>query len=609
MYQLKNSVPFFCSIKTKLFSIIVLTIVVTLLLFFRVFSTELEQVFRDQTTLLYVNEMDQVIETIDGNLNFIQVAADQLLYYQTLLETSKEVHSELREGKQLSSELTKRLVSALVDQPVTELQQYQYLGLHSIALCLEQQDVIIDSLDGVRYGKEGDYKRRFDVIEDMQKRHKWVSSDWVNSQNDILTEDAQSIIYTLPINISASANDNVLKMKVDEYYIYDNFNAKSTGDGSEAIILSAEDVVVSYDDKAVLGRLPERFHKLSTMLKEHGMRYGSFRYDMDGKDYLAIYNTSFYTGWRYVRLLPMDVLQSAMFNVPKILSVLIVIVIAALIVTWFVAGAFYNPLQRLLKAMKQVGRGNFTEQIQNKRRDEYKEVYSGFNRMTAQIDKLLKNLTDERILNQEMQIRFLQSQINPHFLYNTLDSMYAIASLNDMEELSQMIVMLSRFYRKKLGKGMQTGTLYAALELVNDYVAIQNIRFHNKIVYTCDVPTKLYQCMIPVLLLQPIVENAIFHGIEKRNEKGEVTLRAYSENGVLYIEIEDNGIGMSEEKLEILRKEIMETPEEIRFTGALNNINHLLRLKYGTKFGIVVTSASGKGTKVVIRLPEQYLGD
>jgi len=273
------------------------------------------------------------------------------------------------------------------------------------------------------------------------------------------------------------------------------------------------------------------------------------------------------------------------------------------ILSTLLAQIFQTPLKKLTNAMKQVQKGNFKAHINDKRHDEYQLIYSVFNSMTDELEWLVQNLETEQMLNKESKIRLLQEQINPHFLYNTLDSIYSIAKIQKIPEISNMVMALSKFFRASLSEGKDIVPLSDAIGLVESYLTVQNIRFKGKVQFKVSASEELLGYMVPKLVLQPFVENSVYHGIEKKKEEGSLIVRAEEREGCLYLKVLDDGIGMPEEKLIEIQKALQDNLINESGNFAIKNLNNQIKLRYGNEYGISIDSTEGKGTIVLIKLP------
>ena len=317
---------------------------------------------------------------------------------------------------------------------------------------------------------------------------------------------------------------------------------------------------------------------------------------------LVVTRTSAYTGWTFVSFASRkELLQSVKAIKLLLYKIVLLSAVGALLLSRFLSGYMYRPLKSLISYMRKVRKGDFSVRIEEKRKDEFEEVYSGFNRMLDELNNTMNNLETEKLLNKEAKIHILQEQINPHFLYNTLDTIFSMAKIKGEEAIAKMVFSLSKFFRISLSDGKNIVTLREASELFENYLSIQEIRFPGKFDYQINIPEELMTYMVPKFLLQPFVENSISHGLERSAGKGTLYIEGKEKNGILYFLVEDNGKGIPEEKLKDIQKVLEENTSSEYF--AVSNINSLIKLKYGSGYGVTITSKYEEWTKVQIVMP------
>lgn len=221
--------------------------------------------------------------------------------------------------------------------------------------------------------------------------------------------------------------------------------------------------------------------------------------------------------------------------------------------------------------------------------------------ITEPIEKQVR--AEQRQLR-KAEFELLQAQINPHFLYNTLDAIVWSAEAGNQKQVIQMVGSLSDFFRTSLNRGREIVTVREDLQHVCSYLEIQKIRYMDILEYEILVPEELNDFKIPKITLQPLVENALYHGIKNKRGGGKITLRGHEEKDFFTIEVEDNGIGMTEERLLAVRKGLSEkAPQKSELYG-LYNVNERIRLNFGDEYGIQISSEHEKGTVVEVRLPK-----
>ena len=228
------------------------------------------------------------------------------------------------------------------------------------------------------------------------------------------------------------------------------------------------------------------------------------------------------------------------------------------------------------------------------------------NAMIDKINELLDQVTTEQIRLRKAEFELLQAQINPHFLYNTLDTIVWLAEAGDQKRVVSMVGNLSDFFRTSLNQGKDIISIREELAHVRSYLEIQQVRYQDILRYEITVPEDLYEYKIPKITIQPLVENALYHGIKNKRGQGTITVSGKrNENGfVLYVR--DNGIGMTQERL----KEVRAGIQKLSYTGkeiyGLYNVNERIRLNFGETYGISIESTYGEGTCVSISLPDQW---
>ncbi|WP_195987120.1 sensor histidine kinase [Clostridium sp. D53t1_180928_C8] len=287
-------------------------------------------------------------------------------------------------------------------------------------------------------------------------------------------------------------------------------------------------------------------------------------------------------------------------------------IIFSLIVILYFSKNFSNRINILRNEMHKVVKGNFNIKKNIDGNDEISEVYDDLYIMMESINKLInevyvKELKEEKLIvkQKEAEFKMLASQINPHFLYNTLETIRMRAFCNGDRELAGIVKKLGRIMRRNLEVSNENVSFESELELVKNYLEIQQLRFKGKVDYefNIDVDEKKYN-ILP-LLLQPIVENAFVHGLEGTKEKGKITVSAFEDLGYLIVEISDNGCGISKERLEFINENLENktVKENGHQSIGMGNINERIKIYYGDKYGMYVFSELGIGTKVVLILP------
>ncbi len=263
--------------------------------------------------------------------------------------------------------------------------------------------------------------------------------------------------------------------------------------------------------------------------------------------------------------------------------------------------AIVGPISALSQKVRRFGDGDLTTTQADTDITELQTLDSGFNDMARRIDALMqKQVEDQRSLHRA-ELELLQAQINPHFLYNTLDSIAILAECHREEDVVTMVTSLSTFFRNSLNKGADIISLEAECKQVQSYLEIQQIRYSDILEYELDIPQSLLDCQVPKLILQPLVENALYHGIKNRRGMGKITVTGEAKGSDLVLRVQDNGAGMEAEQVEELQNGIYED----KHTGlGLVNVHKRIGLYCGQPYGLSFESEKGKGSTVTVLLPQ-----
>ena len=222
--------------------------------------------------------------------------------------------------------------------------------------------------------------------------------------------------------------------------------------------------------------------------------------------------------------------------------------------------------------------------------------------MTSRIKSLIVDVYQAQLLQKESEFRALQAQINPHFLYNTLETINWMAKLNKMDDISNMVVAISNLMRISINNKRCIITVSEELHYVADYLYIQHVRYKDRLKTLIDVDPSLYGLTIPKLLLQPLVENAVIHGIEKKKSGGFIEVTGRRDANLLIFSVKDNGAGIPEEKLAHILEE-KENQDQGHTSLGLITVHRRIQFLFGFEYGLQIDSKPGSGTTVWVRLP------
>lgn len=329
---------------------------------------------------------------------------------------------------------------------------------------------------------------------------------------------------------------------------------------------------------------------------------GSFILNIDGQKNLYNYSTTL-DGYFCVLETPYYLIISNTLKQQHIVFLLIIfsfLIIA--ISSKFIVNSITNPLKTLVKACERIKHGNFSVHIEDNTNDELSDFTNSFNSMIKEIKRLIHEVYEQDILLTKTELQLLRSQINPHFVYNILETIRTTADMNGEKELSEMAFLLANTLRYGISQPTEIVPVSREIEMLKSYVRLQKLLHKDKIELILHVEPRIMNCYMPKLLLQPLVENAFFHGTNSAQEKRIVTLLGFIEEDHMLFQVIDNGDGMNAEELDNLRGYINNQNNLYKGIG-LKNVNRRIQLYYGKKYGIGIDSSPGKGTMVTIRIP------
>ena len=281
------------------------------------------------------------------------------------------------------------------------------------------------------------------------------------------------------------------------------------------------------------------------------------------------------------------------------------ILMLCLFLSYYIPLSITRPIRRLTQVTDQVAKGDLTVRSDVTGGLEARVLSDSMNTMIDKINELLEQVKTEQVRLRKAEFELLQSQINPHFLYNTLDAIVWLAEAGEQKKV--VVGSLSDFFRISLNQGQDILDVREELQHVRSYLEIQQMRYQDILQYEICVPEELYSSRIPKITLQPLVENALYHGIKNKRGKGMIRIDGEMEDSDCILRITDNGRGMTPERLGQVREGIRNRNACETEIYGLYNVNERIRLNFGEKYGITITSTYGEGTCVTVRLPEYTL--
>lgn len=395
----------------------------------------------------------------------------------------------------------------------------------------------------------------------------------------------------------------LLNIAIPEKAVYKKLSVVEITDSCYAYIIDENNYIVSHYDKNLIGKLDtsginERIlhNEIKNQTGDKSNRY--FMHDVANRRKLVSYSISAENGWKIIYVvdnnhLMKDVRRSTSIIVFTIGISLIFIMIISLLVTRSIT----FPIKNIINIMDKNASENVDALVEDNAKDEIAYMADKYNSTQITVKRLISEVYQTKLLQKEYEFRALEAQINPHFLYNTLDAINWMAFISNNQEISKLVQALSNFFRLSLNGGKEYHTVANEIKHAQSYIQIQKIRFKNKITFDFDVPDNLDEYITLKLLLQPLIENSIKHGLEPKGYLGHIKVIVRKNEDTLELITEDDGVGIAE------GVDILSMSNDDGSGYGLFNIDQRLKIYFGDNYGVTGNNVDGGGARVCIKIP------
>lgn len=376
------------------------------------------------------------------------------------------------------------------------------------------------------------------------------------------------------------------------------------GEGGYVYLMTPDGQLLYHPKQQLIysGLMMENTHKASKYAE------GSHLETFQKENRIVTLKTMGYTGWKIIGVTPINQMQSSLFDNQLLLwSIALMVSLLLFSVNALISVKITNPLRQLEQSVFRMEQDITDIDIPIEGTYEIQHLSKTLTAMAQTMQRLMTDIVKQQEQLRKKEMTALQQQINPHFLYNTLDSTIWMIESGRFEGAITMITSLARFFRISLSKGSNIIPLKDEIEHVQSYLRIQEIRYRNKFEYSIAVDPSIEDAATIKLIVQPLVENAIYHGMDYMYEEGEIQIRAYRFEDEIYIDVEDNGPGMTEEQISHLRKRKQVTSRSKGSGIGFSNVEERIQLFYGKAYGMEVYSEPDEGTLIRIHIPFQAL--
>ena len=530
---------------------------------------QMRSIIDDKGKMNLQSYLQQSVSSMDRTLDGYNSLSDYIAFDRTLAEVfSMEYGTPYEQYEQLTQKV----------DPILRTASYFHGGMQQITIYTDNGMVKHDTtVAPVSEIEETDW---------YQKTLEHPGLNWFANYQEETLFSARKLAFS-----GAREGVNILYMDVDYQKLFTPY--------AETLISECGLYITDQDGKLVFEE-----SRFSGKNQNYDLTYSEFleQRDRGSTDYIILCEQSNTTGWTVWLYQPVGLAGEAMRPIGVMAGVTILICIFAAVLAYFItSGMVSSRIERLTHFMQEVQEGSMDMQMESDDRDEIGMLYRGFGSMMKRIRTLINEVYLSKITQKEAELKALQAQINPHFLYNTLSLINWKALAAGEEDISRMTLALSTFYRTALNRGRNVLQVETELSNTRAYLEIQSMLHDGDFDYEIEAQTEILQCESLNLILQPLVENAIHHGIEEKTDgRGKITVRGWKEDNCVWFMVEDNGVGMEQEVADKIL-----TMESKGY--GVRNVDERIRLCYGEKYAMKVESVVGKGTKMTILFPARRL--
>lgn len=530
---------------------------------------QMRSIIDDKGKMNLQSYLQQSVSSMDRTLDGYNSLSDYIAFDRTLAEVfSMEYGTPYEQYEQLTQKV----------DPILRTASYFHGGMQQITIYTDNGMVKHDTtVAPVSEIEETDW---------YQKTLEHPGLNWFANYQEETLFSARKLAFS-----GAREGVNILYMDVDYQKLFTPY--------AETLISECGLYITDQDGKLVFEE-----SRFSGKNQNYDLTYSEFleQRDRGSTDYIILCEQSNTTGWTVWLYQPVGLAGEAMRPIGVMAGVTILICIFAAVLAYFItSGMVSSRIERLTHFMQEVQDGSMDMQMESDDRDEIGMLYRGFGSMMKRIRTLINEVYLSKITQKEAELKALQAQINPHFLYNTLSLINWKALAAGEEDISRMTLAMSTFYRTALNRGRNMLQVETELSNTRAYLEIQSMLHDGDFDYEIEAQTEILQCESLNLILQPLVENAIHHGIEEKTDgRGKITVRGWKEDNCVWFMVEDNGVGMEQEVADKIL-----TMESKGY--GVRNVDERIRLCYGEKYAMKVESVVGKGTKMTIHFPARRL--
>ena len=549
------------------------------------------------TFSLYQRLSGQVTAMVqDENQRLIgQVARSVESYLRTIMKLSDSLYYGAVKNADLSSES--------VGSELTLLYDNNKDNVDNIAL-FSEDGMLVEAVPAARLKPNLDVTGEpwfRDALEKTENQHFSLPHvQYIFDNNENQYRWVISLSRAVELTSGTSTAQGILLVDISYSSLEQLFDGVTAGKGGYVYLISSDGELLYHPKMQLIdsGRMQEN-NVAAAAYKD-----GNHMEEFDGSSRFVTIKSIGYTGWKVVGVTPENVVTLNTIKTRLFIVFIIALILFILaLINSYISSRITNPIKELEKSVGILEEGNLDVPVYAGGSYEIQHLGKSIGDMAAQIRLLMKDIVTEHEAKRKQEFDTLQSQINPHFLYNTLDIIVWMIENEQKAEAVKAVTALARFFRISLSKGKSIITVRDELEHVRNYLMIQHMRFKNKFTYEIQAEDGVLELASLKLMLQPLVENAIYHGMEFMDGDGEILLKVWKEEGDLYFSVIDNGLGMTEEQVGNLFTGASHVDSKRGSGIGVKNVNERIKLSFGEKYGLSIESEPDEGTTVKIHLP------
>lgn len=543
------------------------------------------QILQKQYVQSTLRNLDAVVNQLEEQFSMVEDIADYLIY-------NADLNAYLQSDPEEYSERIDRLQESVEGLLIFHIFSKPYI-----------LSITIEGLNGrlIEMGEPVIGDERAWQLEAAEQRGKivWSEGYTVNSgwKGNI---SVVSLFRVLNLYKDVTTPLGNLTIRLDEQSIVDLLENEQYREEGFVFVVGPDGEHVLQSEKALTSQLDPN-HILETM-NSKGVR--DMSYKADGSSYYTFSRVMEGTNWTVVTAIPKSVIDQQLVGVRWLMTTVLIVILLLLITA--LAGFQYmiiSPILRLKNETTRVMMGDFNARVPVNSNNEISDLNRKFNAMVDTIQELIDHKYKMEIRERESELKLLQSQVDPHFLYNTLDTIRWTARLENADKASHLIEMLSRFFRSSMNNGQYVTSMQQEMEFVQSYLTLHQVRLGTRLHYALFMEYSLADLKMPKTVIQPLVENFLIHGFNTKSNNNWIKVNAYHNGDEVWIDVRDNGKGIEAQRMAQIQASLKGRQQRSDKIGALQNINERLTIFYGPGAGLELMSSQEKGTFVRIKIP------